>query len=197
MTIRTAGMALAVSLLGLAGPASAQTMLNSDQITQSLQNVTSDAPVISAAVLKAMAVQHMKEFPGEPGTWQPLPVKLDSLAQINIQVQFQLNSAIIKPESYSAVGSMADALHNPILGGYKFLVVGNTDTTGNRADNMKLSQARADAIVEALTTTFNVEPMRLEAVGLGEESLFDPAHPKDPVNRRVQLINIGKYLPKS
>lgn len=195
MTLRTTGMALAVSLLGLAGPASAQTMLNSDQIAQSLQNVTSDAPVISAAVLRAMAIQHMKEFPGEPGTWQPLPVKLDSLAQINIQVQFQINSAIIKPASYSAVGSMADALHNPVLGGYKFLVVGNTDTTGNRADNMKLSQARADAIVEALTTTFNVDPKRLEAVGLGEESLFDPAHPKDPVNRRVQLINVGKYLP--
>ncbi|MCX5496610.1 OmpA family protein [Kaistia dalseonensis] len=195
MTLRTAGMALAVSLLALAGPASAQTMLTSDQIAQSLQNVTSDAPVISAAVLQAMALQHMKQFPGESGVTQPLPVKLDSLAQINIQIQFQLNSAIIKPESYAAVGSMADAIHNPILGGYKFLVVGNTDTTGNRADNMKLSQARADAIVEALTTTFNVDPRRLEAVGLGEESLLDTANPKDPINRRVQLINVGKFLP--
>ena len=75
-------------------------------------------------------------------------------------------------------------------------MTGNTDATGDRADNMKLSQARADAVVGALTTTFRVDPSRLEAVGLGEEALLDAQKPKDPINRRVQVINIGKYLPK-
>jgi hypothetical protein len=32
----------------------------------------------------------------------------------------------------------------------------------------------------------------LEAVGMGEEQLRDPKHPTSGVNRRVQLINIGK-----
>ena len=32
----------------------------------------------------------------------------------------------------------------------------------------------------------------LEAVGLGEEQLRDPAHPTSGVNRRVQLVNVGK-----
>ena len=117
------------------------------------------------------------------------------MPQINVQIQFALNSPIIRPESYQTIGSIADALHHPLLLGSKFVITGNTDTTGNRKDNLALSQARADAVLEALVTTFNVDPNRVEAVGLGEEALQDVQNPKDPINRRVQLINVGKYLP--
>jgi flagellar motor protein MotB len=37
-----------------------------------------------------------------------------------------------------------------------------------------------------------VNPGALEAVGMGEEQLRDPAHPTSGVNRRVQLVNVGK-----
>ena len=60
---------------------------------------------------------------------------------------------------------------------------------------MKLSQARANAVVQALTTSFGVDPARLEAVGLGEEALQDTKNSTNPINRRVQIINVGKYLP--
>ena len=175
--------------------ASAQTALSGDQIVQTMGSAARAAPPgLSAALIRQAVQQHMIDNPGMPITWKPLQL-LDNLAQIDVQIQFALNSAIIRPESYSTIGSIADALHHPILGGYKFVVTGNTDTTGNRKDNLALSQARADAVVEALTTTFSVDPARVEAVGLGEEALEDVKNPKNPINRRVQLINIGKYLP--
>ncbi|MET4634350.1 OmpA family protein [Kaistia defluvii] len=188
-------LAVAGMLAGGLSSAGAQTALSGDQIVQTMGSAARAAPPgLSAALIRQAVQQHMIDNPGMPITWKPLEL-LDNLAQIDVQIQFALNSAIIRPESYSTIGSIADALHHPILGGYKFVVTGNTDTTGNRKDNLALSQARADAVVEALTTTFSVDPARVEAVGLGEEALEDVKNPKNPINRRVQLINIGKYLP--
>jgi outer membrane protein OmpA-like peptidoglycan-associated protein len=70
--------------------------------------------------------------------------------------------------------------------------VGNTDAVGTREYNFKLSQQRADAIRDALINPFAIRPARIEAVGLGEENLLNPANPKAAENRRVQLINLGK-----
>lgn len=195
-SIRTIfALSLALAAVGTLGPASAQTSLTGSQIVQTMGSAARAAPPgLSAALIRQAVQQHMIDNPGLPITWKPLEL-LNDLAQIDVQIQFALNSAIIRPESYSTIGSIADALHHPILGGYKFVVTGNTDTTGNRKDNLALSQARADAVVEALTTTFHVDPARVEAVGLGEEALEDVKNPKNPINRRVQLINIGKYLP--
>ncbi|MFI5411974.1 OmpA family protein [Kaistia sp. UC242_56] len=188
-------LAVVGMLAGGLTSAGAQTALSGDQIVQTMGSAARAAPPgLSAALIRQAVQQHMIDNPGMPITWKPLEL-LDNLAQIDVQIQFALNSAIIRPESYSTIGSIADALHHPILGGYKFVVTGNTDTTGNRKDNLALSQARADAVVEALTTTFSVDPARVEAVGLGEEALEDVKNPKNPINRRVQLINIGKYLP--
>jgi outer membrane protein OmpA-like peptidoglycan-associated protein len=71
-------------------------------------------------------------------------------------------------------------------------VIGHTDSVGGRQYNVGLSQRRADAIRDALIDPFNVNPGILEAVGMGEEQLRDPKHPTSGVNRRVQLVNVGK-----
>jgi len=197
MTSRRIGaIALALSLLVPAGAAFAQTALSENEIIQSMSSASKAqaAQPLSAALIKQAVQQHMIDNPGMPITWKPLQL-LDGMPQINVQIQFALNSPIIRPESYQTIGSIADALHHPLLLGSKFVITGNTDTTGNRKDNLALSQARADAVLEALVTTFNVDPNRVEAVGLGEEALQDVQNPKDPINRRVQLINVGKYLP--
>ena len=113
---------------------------------ETLSNAARAAPPgLSAAIIQQAALQHMKDNPGAPATRQPIGVRLENLTQINVQIQFALNSAIIRPESYATIGSIADALHHPILG-YKFVVAGNTDATGNREENMKLSRARAEAV---------------------------------------------------
>lgn len=174
----------------LAAPASAQVATSNAQIVQGLQASVADVPNVSAEALRGLAVAHMK-YTGPPESRPPLAIQLDQLAQINVEIEFDLNSAMIKPSSYRTLGSIADAMHNPILLGYKFLVVGNTDTTGTREINLKLSQERADAVMQALATTFRVDPRRLQAVGLGEENLQDVKHPQAAINRRVQIFNLG------
>ncbi|MDF2617913.1 MAG: OmpA/MotB domain protein [Xanthobacteraceae bacterium] len=172
--------------------ARAQTNLNNAQILQGLTQATDDEPAITARILRQMAQQAVANNVPLTTDKSTIAQKLDNLAQITVQIQFALNSAIIRPESYATIGSIADALHHPILVGYRFLVVGNTDATGSRKHNLELSQQRADAIVEALATVYGVAPARLEAAGLGQEALQTPNDPTNPVNRRVQIFNIGR-----
>ncbi|MBB6308540.1 OmpA family protein [Xanthobacter tagetidis] len=177
--------------LAAAAPASAQQFTPNAQIVQGLQGAVQDVPNVSAQALRGLAEAHM-QYSGPPQDRPPLAIQLDQLAQINVEIEFDLNSAMVKPSSYRTLGAIADAMHNPELLGYKFLVVGNTDTTGTRAGNMKLSQERADAVATALTTTFRVDPRRIQAVGLGEENLQDAKNPTAAINRRVQIFNVGR-----
>lgn len=193
---RFAGATIAAAVLALAAtPASAQTVTPDSEIIQGLQGVTANDPGISAAILRQMAQQSLAQNPGIPYQQPDLVRKLNQLAQITVQIQFALNSPIIRPESYATLGSIADAMHHPMLWNYKFLVVGNTDATGTREHNLRLSQERADAIAQALVTLFRIAPNRLEAVGLGQEALQEPQHPDSPINRRVQIFNIGTVKP--
>jgi len=187
-------LALCLTLMAALGAAVADTRLTSSQITNSLLGVSNTRLAITAAELRQRAVANVQNFPGAvppPGHLLVIP-EFDKLAQFTVEINFDFNSAAIKPESYRDVGAIADALHNPILLGYGILVIGHTDAVGTRTYNLGLSQRRAEAIRNALIDPFGVNPAVLEAVGLGEEQLQDPKHPKAAVNRRVELVNIGK-----
>jgi outer membrane protein OmpA-like peptidoglycan-associated protein len=167
--------------------------LSSGDLVSSLQGVEATAKTVSASQLRqlvdrSLADPSRADRVGRP----PLFEQLDSLAQITIAIQFDFNSARIRPDSFRAVGLMADALYHPYLQGYRILIVGHTDAKGSREYNLKLSQQRADAIREALINPFGIPPARIEAVGLGEEQLLNRRNPEAAENRRVQLINIGK-----
>jgi OOP family OmpA-OmpF porin len=175
------------------GPVSNQIHLSSNDIVSSLQGVEDAAAMgLSASKLRQLAIQSMRD-PARANRLNrpPLMAQLANEAQMTIAIQFDFNSARIRPSSYQAIGLMADALYSPYLQGYCFLVVGNTDAVGTREYNFKLSQQRADSIREALINPFAIQPARIEAVGLGEENLLNPADPKSAENRRVQLINVG------
>jgi OmpA-OmpF porin, OOP family len=171
----------------------AQNQVSSGQMANSLAQVSGDTRLdMTAAQMKQAVLDNIRNY---PGTLPPRPLtfpQLANLAQFTIEVEFDFNSAAIRPESYRAVGRIADALHNPILLGYGFLVIGHTDSVGGRQYNVGLSQRRADAIVAALVDPFGVNPGVLQPIGMGEEQLRDPQHPTSGMNRRVQLINIGK-----
>ena len=65
---------------------------------------------------------------------------------------------------------------------------GFTDTTGSRAQNLVVSQKRADAIVKQLAYD-GVEQKRLAAKGFGDEILKIPtgANVSDARNRRIEI----------
>ena len=144
-----------------ASAATTQVALSSTDLINSLQGVEQAGPELSAARLRQMAVQSLND-PSRTNRMNraPLAEQLGKLAQLTIAIQFDFNSARIRPSSFAAVGLMADALYHPYLQGYRFLIVGHTDAKGNREYNLKLSQQRADAIREALINPFGISPSR-------------------------------------
>ena len=184
---------VAVAMCLAVGPALAQSTLTTDDIVRSLGGLEANATGVTAITLRQAALDNIRKNPGQSATNRPpISEQLIKLPQFNVEIQFNLDSAIIRPQSYKTIGRIADALYHPVLLEYKFLVVGHTDSTGKRQYNLQLSQKRADAIREALVTTFRIRPDRLTAVGLGEEQLQDAVHPTAAVNRRVQLVTLGK-----
>jgi outer membrane protein OmpA-like peptidoglycan-associated protein len=174
------------------GPVTNQIHLDSGEILESLEGVESASPTLSANSLRQLAQQSLRDSSrANRVNRPPLSEELAKHAQLTVAIQFDFDSATIRPDSFAAVGLMADALYHPHLQGYCFLVIGHTDAKGSREYNLKLSQQRADAIREALIKPFGIAPARIEAVGLGEEQLLNSSDPEDAENRRVQLVNIG------
>ena len=193
MKLRHIYFATIALLFTASAPVLGQIKLNSNDIVSSLQGVEAATGDVSAARLRQLVAQGMRD-PSRANRMnrEPLSEQLGKLAQFTIAIQFDFDSARIRPESFRSVGLLADALYHPYLQGYRILIVGHTDAKGNREYNLKLSQQRADAIREALINPFGISPARIEAVGLGEEQLLNRSNPESAENRRVQLINIGK-----
>lgn len=184
----------AVAAIVIAGSfdARAQGALTSNDLIDGLKGLE-QTPNIDVAAMRARAAARAKaNVDKNPVNREPIADQLFKLPQLTLEIQFNLDSNIIRPDSYPALGRIADALYHPYLLEYRVLVVGHTDATGKREYNLGLSQRRADAIREALVTSFKISPQRVLAVGLGEEQLQDPANPAAAVNRRVQLVTIGK-----
>jgi len=122
----------------------------------------------------------------------PVAAQLLKLPRLNLDIQFNPDSPVIRPDSYRMLGRIADTLAHPSMLSYGFLIVGHTESTGKREYNLTLSQRRADSIRDVLVTTFKISPKRIQAVGLGEEQLQDAEHPKAPVNQQIQIVTVRK-----
>jgi len=122
----------------------------------------------------------------------PIAPELNKLPAVNLDIQFDADTPIVKPESYQKLAQLADTLVNSELLGYQFLIVGHIESTGRRDNNVLLSQRRADAIRDILINTFKISSKRLQSVGLGEEQLRDPARPNAPVNNQTQIMTLAK-----
>lgn len=103
-------------------------------------------------------------------------------------IYFDFDKADIKPESEPAIKEIAKLLQENK--GLKLYVVGHTDNVGTLDYNMKLSKARADAVVKELVTKYKISADRLKAYGVG--SLAPVASNKTEEgrarNRRVELV---------
>jgi len=193
MKLHHACAAGALILAAAVTAALAQQNINSSQMATSLAGVSGNNKLsLTGAQMREQVAAYIRDY---PGALPPRPMsfpQLEGLTQIVVEIDFDFNSDVIRPSSYRTVGAIADALHHPLLLGYGFLVIGHTDAVGSRQYNVGLSQRRAEAIRTALIDPFGINPAVLEAVGMGEEQMRDPAHPTSGVNRRVQLVNVGK-----
>jgi OOP family OmpA-OmpF porin len=103
-------------------------------------------------------------------------------------VQFDTNSAKIKPDSAPVLAEIAKLLQSrPSL---KILVVGHTDNQGAFEYNISLSSQRASSVVRYLTKNHNIDHGRMRAEGVG---FLAPVATNDTPdgrakNRRVDLV---------
>ena len=109
---------------------------------------------------------------------------------IDLEINFDYNSADISNKSMPSVQALGKALTNPDLKGSTFVVAGYTDAAGGEAYNQDLSERRADAIKRYLTDKFGIAGSDLVTVGYGKTKLKDPSHPMAEANRRVQVVNL-------
>jgi outer membrane protein OmpA-like peptidoglycan-associated protein len=109
---------------------------------------------------------------------------------IDLDIQFDYNSAEISKTSMPAVQELGKALSNASLRGSTFVVAGHTDAIGSEGYNQDLSERRADTIKRYLTHKYGINGTNLVTVGYGKSKPKDPNAPMDPINRRVQVVNM-------
>jgi outer membrane protein OmpA-like peptidoglycan-associated protein len=110
--------------------------------------------------------------------------------KIDLEIRFDYNSADINRSSMPAVQELGKALSNASLKDSTFVVAGHTDAVGGEAYNQDLSERRADTIKKYLTEKYGLNGANLVTVGYGKTKPKDPNAPMDPVNRRVQVVNM-------
>ena len=113
----------------------------------------------------------------------------DAAPSLSLAIQFDLNSARVRPESGAVLGNLVAALLSPDLKSNRFVIEGHTDARGVPSANLRLSQQRADE-VRLYLVALGVHPARLKAVGKGSSN---PANPLDPLaadNRRVRVVTL-------
>ncbi len=127
----------------------------------------------------------------------PIVTKQVAIEEINKHfngIEFELNKDIIRPKSFPDLNNAADIIKT-LGAGESFIVVGATDSRGSSAYNKKLSQARANAVLNYLVNK-GVSSSILTAEGRGKEDLkyteCDPATKcpewKNEANRRVYFV---------
>jgi outer membrane protein OmpA-like peptidoglycan-associated protein len=103
-------------------------------------------------------------------------------------IEFDTGKADIRPKYRNRLAGVADFMKKyPTT---KAVIEGHTDDMGGAEYNMKLSQKRAESVMQYLITNFGIEPSRLSAKGYGDTRRIDynttPAGRQH--NRRVEAI---------
>jgi OOP family OmpA-OmpF porin len=103
-------------------------------------------------------------------------------------IYFDTNKSEVKPDSRPALEEIAKLLKQaPSL---KLKVIGHTDMTGALDANMKLSQARGEAVVQALVSQHGIVASRLKGHGVGPLAPIATNDTEEgrAKNRRVELV---------
>lgn len=103
-------------------------------------------------------------------------------------IYFDTGKADVKPESDGTLKEIAELLQQQAQ--LKLYVVGHTDNVGNFASNQELSQRRADAVAQLLSTKYGVPAARLKSVGDGPSApvASNDSEEGRAKNRRVELV---------
>ncbi len=117
----------------------------------------------------------------------PVPARTAEYCSI-LDIQFEINQDEIQleeKEKLAVVGTFLTKYPDTTA-----VIEGHSDNVGSSADNLRLSQHRAESVVNYLIETFHIAPARLMAVGYGEtRPLADNATEEGKrANRRIGAL---------
>lgn len=115
--------------------------------------------------------------------------EIDRTGSVSIQeIYFDTGKASLKDESEVALEEISKFINQ--YSDVAFYVVGHTDSRGEFDYNMDLSDSRAESVVEALITNYNVDANRLTSKGVGPLAPIATNDTKEgrSQNRRVEIV---------
>lgn len=104
------------------------------------------------------------------------------------QLEFENGKADILPAMHHDLDRLANFLIDHPK--FKLFISGHTDSQGKEESNLRLSQARADAIKAYLIYTFKIDAARIDAHGYGSQKPIVESEQTDAdrkLNRRVEF----------
>ncbi len=110
-----------------------------------------------------------------------------------ITVRYEPDS-VTPPESYHPyLLELTDVIKTPLRSSYRLVLKGNSDTSGDREDNRRLSRRRAETLRRILIEDYYMDGDRITAQGYGSA---DPVATNDTaagrgLNRRVEIHVYG------
>lgn len=118
-------------------------------------------------------------------------VESDLVPKVGALINFDFDSAEIRPVSYPLLDEFGKALKGGLLDAV-VTIAGHTDNKGTEEYNLKLSRQRADSVAKYLATQHGISGHRLIIKAYGERK---PVGSNDKekgrtLNRRVEFIRV-------
>jgi outer membrane protein OmpA-like peptidoglycan-associated protein len=199
VSIVTVGAALSI---GVGNAVAGDANVTEDQILQALAPVKkpltrglsvgpqADPAAVAAEGAFVQKIRNRATRSLSNGEREEIATIAKSKPNIDLEINFDYNSADISSKSLPSVQALGKALTNPDLKGSTFVVAGYTDAAGGDSYNQDLSERRADSIKRYLSDKFGIAGSDLVTVGYGKTKLKDASQPLAEVNRRVQVVNM-------
>jgi len=109
---------------------------------------------------------------------------------ISMNINFGFDSYQLTDDARKQLDPIGQALNADQLKTLSFVLEGHTDAVGTDEYNLVLSQKRAEAVKQYLSSQYSVSPSRLDAIGRGEQMLLNTSDPTDWHNRRVSISTV-------
>jgi len=134
------------------------------------------------------AGQSAQEAVNRVDTLQGVVANLDNYKPLSdVSVTFGFDKSVLTAADRAQLDEVATSLGS--ARGYILEVTGGTDSVGDAQYNYQLSQRRADAVVQYLSTKFNIPPHKFYLIGIGKDDAVadNKTAAGRAQNRRVEI----------
>ncbi len=105
--------------------------------------------------------------------------------QVNIRVVFGFDSAALTDDQRPKLHQLCAVMEHTDID--HFRIIGHTDASGGSEYNARLSLLRAEEVQRFFVNDCGIAENRLDAIGVGEQFLYNTTDPDAGENRRVEF----------